>query len=168
MKFIIPVIILLGLLSLPPQAQAVCPVCTVVVAAGLGISRYLGVDDIVSGVWIGGLIVSSGLWLASWIEKKNWKIPYKESLSVILFYLLVLPPLYWWNMIGIPGNTLWGIDKILLGTMAGSLAFLSGVVTDKWLRTKNNGEIYFYYQKVLIPVLFLSIASFIFYEIIIY
>ena len=150
-------------LVFPAKIQAVCPLCTVAVGAGLGISRFLGIDDSVTGVWIGGLILSSGLWLADWIDKKGWRVPYKEVVSVGLFFLFVIPPLYWGKMIGLVGNTLWGIDKVLLGTVAGSTLFLIGVWFDKWLRSTNQNKVYIYYQKVIIPVFLLSIASFIFY-----
>lgn len=163
MKKLIPLLSLLGLLAFPSPVHAVCPVCTVAVAAGLGISRWIGIDDSVTGVWIGGLILSSGLWLADWISKKKWKVPYPKFLSVLLMALFVIPPLYWSKMIGLSGNTLLGIDKILLGTIIGSIIFLIGVGIDKWLRTTNSGKVYIYYQKVIIPVFLLSIISFIFY-----
>ena len=60
--------------------QAVCPVCTVAVGAGVGISRLIGIDDSITGVWIGGLIISSGLWMGDFIRKKKWKIPIPEIL----------------------------------------------------------------------------------------
>jgi hypothetical protein len=66
-------------------------------------------------------------------------------------------------MIGLVGNTLWGIDKVLLGTVAGSTLFLIGVWFDKWLRSTNQNKVYIYYQKVIIPVFLLSVTSFIFY-----
>lgn len=156
---------LITFLTITTPVQAVCPVCTVAVGAGLGISRWIGIDDSVTGIWIGGLILSSGLWLADWINKKSWKIPYKKIVSVGLFFLFVIPPLYWGKIIGLPNNTLWGVDKILLGTIIGSTVFLLGVWLDKWLRTTNTGKVYIYYQKVIIPVLLLSIASFVFYQI---
>lgn len=145
------------------SAHAVCPICAVAVGAGLGISRYLGIDDTVTGVWIGGLILSSGLWLSGWIERKGWRVPYKEIFSVAFFFLLVIPPLYWMKMIGLSGNTLWGVDKILLGTIIGSIVFLLGVWLDKWLRIVNGGQVYVYYQKVIIPVFLLSVTSFVLY-----
>ena len=77
--------------------------------------------------------------------------------------LFVIPPLYWSKMIGITGNILWGVDKVLLGTVKGAGMFLLGVVIDKWLRTTNNGKVYVYYQKVIIPVFLLSVTSFILY-----
>ena len=148
------------------QVHAVCPICTVAVGAGLGISRWLGIDDTVTGIWIGGLILSGGLWLADWIGRKGWKVPYKELVSVGLFFLFVIPPLYWGKMIGLAGNTLWGIDKVLLGTITGSILFLIGVWMDKFLRVNNNKRVYVYYQKVIVPILLLSVGSFIFYLII--
>jgi len=165
MKRFISIISILAFLALPTPAQAVCPVCTVAVGAGLGLCRFLGIDDTISGIWIGGLILSSGLWLADWIGKRKWSVPYKEVISILLFYLFVIPPLYWAKMIGISGNTLWGIDKTILGILVGSVLFLFSVWTDKLLRGKNSGKVYIYYQKVILPIFYLTIASFIFYRI---
>lgn len=143
--------------------KAVCPICTVAVAGGLGISRWIGIDDSVMGIWIGGLILSSGFWMADWVGKKSWKIPYPKILSILLMVLFVVPPLYWSKIMGVAGNTLWGIDKILLGIIIGSGLFIAGMQLDKWLRTTNEGKVYIYYQKVIAPVLFLTIGSVIFF-----
>ena len=142
---------------------AVCPVCTVAVGAGLGISRWLGIDDTVVGVWIGGLILSSGFWLSNFIGKKGIKIRHLDFISTFLMFVFVIPPLYWSHFIGINGNTFWGVDKILLGILFGSFVFLLGVWLDRWLRNKNNGKVFIYYQKVIVPVFLLTLTSFIFY-----
>ena len=165
MKKLLPLLSLFVLFVFPTPAYAVCPVCTVAVAAGLGISRWIGIDDSVTGIWIGGLILSSGLWMADWIKKKGWKVPYPEVLSILLMFLFVIPPLYWSHMIGLAGNSLWGMDKVSLGTIVGSFVFLLGVGIDKYLRTTNNGKVYVYYQKVIVPVFLLSLFSFVFYSI---
>ncbi|PJE62318.1 hypothetical protein COU88_05650, partial [Candidatus Roizmanbacteria bacterium CG10_big_fil_rev_8_21_14_0_10_39_6] len=123
----------------------------------------IGIDDSVTGIWIGGLILSSGLWLADWIGKKGWKVPHKELVSVVLFYLFVIPSLYWAKMVGLASNTLWGVDKLILGTVVGSILFIVGVRFDKWLRTINEGKVYVYFQKVIIPVFLLTLGSFVLY-----
>ncbi len=41
------------------------------VAAGIGLSRWLGIDDTITGLWIGGLIISLAIWTINWIIKKN-------------------------------------------------------------------------------------------------
>jgi len=142
------------------KAHAVCPICTVAVAGGLGISRWLGIDDAVTGVWIGGLVLSSAFWLSDFIRKKNWKVPQPDLVSIILFYLLVIPPLYWAKYIGLPNNSLWRVDKVLLGTVLGSIAFLIGMAIDKGLRKINEGKVFVYFQKVIMPVLMLTLLSF--------
>src|SRR3990172_4136169 len=70
---LVPVLILK--LITAPSALAVCPVCTVAVGAGLGISRALGIDDTVTSVWIGGLILSMSFWLIDWLKKKKTEFP---------------------------------------------------------------------------------------------
>jgi len=162
-RLAINLILLLLFLILTPEAQAICPVCTVAVGTGLVFSRYLGIDDSITGLWIGALILSSALWTANWLKTKSWKIPHKTAFAVILFYLLVIPPLFWTGMIGHEFNTILGIDKVLFGTVVGSVVFLAGIYLDKYLRTLNHGKVFIYFQKVIAPVLLLSIFSVLFF-----
>ena len=104
---------------------AVCPVCTVAVGAGLGLSRWLGIDDTVSGVWIGGLIVSLIGWNLSWYEKKGWKNTALNILTAAAWYAVTILPLYFGGIIGHPDNTLWGIDKLIIGILTGSVIFVT-------------------------------------------
>jgi hypothetical protein len=151
------------------QTYAVCPVCTVAVVAGLGLSRYLGIDDTVSGVWIGGVILSSSFWFIDWLQKKNfkWLKKYYEfkywKYSVLLgMYALVLLPLFRSEIIGHPFNRLWGIDKLFLGISVGTGAFLLGMFLDTKAREKH-GKQFFNFQKVVFPVVALVISSLIFF-----
>lgn len=143
---------------------SMCPVCTVTVIAGLGISRLLGIDDLITSIWIGGFILSFSFVMINWINKKWPKIAISNyQLAIIaLMYLLVLIPLKLNGSIGIAKNTLWGIDKILLGTFIGSLVFLLGILADKYERGVR-AKILFPFQKVIFPVLMLVITSFLFY-----
>ena len=141
-------------------AYAVCPVCTVAVGAGLGISRALGIDDAVTSVWIGGLILSSSFWFIDWLKKKKPEFPISNFQFPIFIgmYLLFLLPLWYSKYIGRPNNTLWGIDKILFGTFVGSIAFMIGKWADQKVREKKGKQL-FAYQKVVFPILALIIAS---------
>jgi hypothetical protein len=141
-----------------------CPVCTVTVIAGLGISRLLGIDDLITSVWIGAFILSFSFITIDWINKKWPKlliVNYK-LLIIALMYLFVLIPLKLGGTIGIIRNTLWGIDKIFLGIFAGSAVFLIGIWADKFQRKKFK-KIFFPFQKVVFPVLTLTVTSLIFY-----
>jgi len=147
-------------------AKAVCPVCTITVSAGVGFCRWLGIDDLISGLWVGGMIVSLIIWTLDWLNKKNFKIKFQWIWISVLFYLLTLLPLYFMGVIGHPENKFWGIDKILFSTIIGSLLFLIGVWLHKFLKNKNQGKSFFSFQKVVLPVSLLIIVSLIFHFII--
>ena len=109
-------------LIIPKITTAICPVCTVAVGAGLGLSRWLGIDDIISSLWIGGFIISLIMWTNFWLDKKNIQFKYRNYLTGILYYILIILPLYLTGIIGHPFNQLWEIDKIILGIFFGSKA----------------------------------------------
>jgi hypothetical protein len=154
---------LLALVLLAPlfalQALAVCPVCTIAVGAGVGLLRAYGVDDLITGLWVGALILSSIMWFLNWLEKKHYSFRYKEVIIAVLFYALFLIPLDLMHVIGHPNNRLWGVDKLLIGTILGSLIFFASVAADKYLRTINGKKVVFPYQKVVVPLAFLALAS---------
>ena len=149
-------------------ADAVCPICTVAVAGGLGLSRYFGIDDSVIGIWSGGLMVSLTLWMVDWLRRKDFKIfkEVNEKIRIILSFTLwvgiTYPPLFWSGIIGHPLNTIWGIDKLVFGSILGFFAFLLGVWGDKKVR-EIKGKQLFNFQKVVFPVLSLLITSLVLY-----
>ena len=145
---------------LTTNAYAVCPVCTIAVGAGLGISRALGIDDTVTSVWIGGLILSMSFWLIDWLSKKrNKNLPTNYQLLITnSMYLLTLLPLWYGKYIGRLNNQIFGIDKILFGAAIGSAVFFFGMWLDKKIRQKKGKQL-FAYQKVVFPVVAIIITS---------
>lgn len=133
-----------------------CPVCTLAVGAGLGLSRYLGIDDTVSGIWAGALVISISFWFTDWLKKKNYKFPI--YLSVIFWTALTYLPLWKAGIVGHPFNVIWGIDKLIFGGVIGAGVLLLALYTDKKVR-KIKGNQLFKFQKVIIPISFLAIAS---------
>ena len=128
-----------------------CQICTLAVGAGLGLSRWLGVDDTVSGVWIGGFILSSSLWFYSWLSKKYSRLHtiFYMLLTTALMYSLSLVTLAWTGVL---------INKLIMGIVVGSLTFLLGIWADKKVRKIKRKQL-FNFQKVVIPVAFLLISS---------
>lgn len=152
----------------PPVALAVCPICTVAVAGGLGLSRYFGIDDSIIGIWSGGLMVSVTMWTLDWLNRKNFNWVKKieaKVLAVLVFLFWVLTtyvPLFELNIIGHPFNTILGMDKLVFGSIIGFFAFLFGVWADRKER-QINGKQLFIFQKVVFPVLSLTIFSLVLY-----
>lgn len=161
---IVVVFFIFHLLIIINSVYAVCPLCTVAVGGGVGLCRMLGIDDTIAGVWLGGLTVSLGLWIDDFLTKKKINIKAKRILSLAFSALLVGFPLFWKKMIGIAGNTLFGIDKLILGIIFGIIGFVLAIFTDKFLRKINRGKVVIYYQKVIIPLLYLTILSLVFYR----
>lgn len=152
---------------LPLGAAAVCPVCTVAVGAGVGFSRWLGIDDLISGAWLGGLIVSCIIWFLAWLDKKQIYFKLRGIVIIILFYLLFLAPLYWSDIIGGPFNKFCGLDKIVFGVIVGSFTFLLAVWLNNFLKKRNQGKALFPFQKVVLPLAFLIITTAVIYLIIV-
>lgn len=165
-RYLLKTILPLGLLFLAKTVYAVCPFCIVAVGAGVGLSRWLGVDDTITGVWIGGLTLSIALWTIDWLKRKNFNFPGRKILVILIYYVLVYVSLVWTNIIGHPLNKLWGYDKLLLGIVVGSIFFLIGNAYYISMKKKNNDHAYFPFQKVVMPVSALILASILFYIII--
>ncbi|MBU2028952.1 hypothetical protein KJ761_03645, partial [Patescibacteria group bacterium] len=72
------------------SVQAICPVCTIAVGAGVGFTRYLGIDDTISGLWIGGLTVSIIMWTINWLNKKNIHFKGRKIITTLGYYLLIV------------------------------------------------------------------------------
>lgn len=160
-----PVVMSVGAVAfvVAQSAAAVCPVCTVAVGAGVGLSRWLGVDDTVTGTWIGALTVSLVMWTNSWLEKKGVRFFLRDAVVAAGYVGLVVLPLWWSDIIGHPFNTLWGVDKLFLGMFAGAAIFYVTALWYERLKTNNNGRSYFPFQKVVMPVAGVAIASLAFY-----
>lgn len=145
-----------------PVAQAVCPVCTVAVGAGLEGMRLLGVDDIITGIWAGGLSLSLFFWTAGWLKKHNVKSAFWQIVVPFVFYYGLLALVYALPSVRFGVNTLWGIDKFLLGIVVGTIAFYLGARWYVKIKRENGGHAKFAFQKVVVPLSFLIIATVVF------
>lgn len=152
-----------------PLAQAVCPVCTIAIGAGLEGMRVLGVKDVLTGIWAGGLTVSLIGWTANYMRKHNIKNPIWYILNVLVYVSLLAgvyfvpadkPFVKWWE------NCMWHMDQFLLGVLVGSITF---VLMELWymrIKKNNGGHALFPFQKVVMPFLGLLLMTGVFWAII--
>jgi len=164
-KILLALFVLLFSVLIFDQARAFCPVCTVAVGAGVGLCRYFGIDDLISGTWIGGFLMSLTLWTIDWLNKKKIKFLFRKILVFVFWYGISIFPLYRLGIMGHPENKFLGIDKLLFGIISGSIIFLVSFFFNNFLLKKNRGKVYFPFQKVVIPILFLLILSLIFWRV---
>jgi len=140
----------------------VCPICTLAVAGGVGLLRTVGIDDVITGLWYGALIVSSIVWFIDYLNRKSIQFLFRKILVIAVFYTAFIWPLYRWNIMGKPENIIFGVswlDRILFGAIIGTFIFIFAILSDIYLRKINENKPIIKYQKVLIPLVFLTIAS---------
>lgn len=141
-----------------------CPFCAVAVGFGLGLSRWLKIDDAISGLWVGALIVSLSFVLAKW-EKKYLAMSLKLLIffNFLILFLTTVIPLKYFQIIGNPLNAVWGVDKLLFGIIVGMIVFLFALFIHGFLKYHHHNKSYFPFQKVIIPVDMLLLTSIIMY-----
>ncbi|MDR1361533.1 MAG: hypothetical protein LBJ18_04540 [Rickettsiales bacterium] len=148
---------------LPFMAHAVCPVCTVAVGAGLTFLELWGVDLVLGGIWAGGLTLIMVFWTAKWLNRRGVKSAIWYVLDFIVWYgffatVYLLPNFRF----GGDGNTLFGIDKLLLGTVIGTVVLYAAEKWNAKLIRENGGKSRFKFQKVILPFGALAAASAVF------
>ena len=143
-------------------AHAVCPVCTVAVGAGLEGMRLLGVDDVITGIWAGGLTLSLFFWTAGWLKKHGVTNPWLQIVVPFVGYYALLAAVYLMPGVTFGAVRLWGVDKFMLGAIVGTVAFYLGARWYVKLKRENGGHARFPFQKVVVPLSFLMVATAVF------
>jgi hypothetical protein len=162
-KGIVASIVGVGALVVPSISHAMCPICTIGVVAGLGIAEKYGVDNTVAGIWIGALIVSMSMWTIDWLAKKHWTFKFYEWVVYVAMYALTLVPLIPLDLLfPTRPNMIWGIDRLFLGIIVGSIVFAFGGYAYKQYKTKH-GKAMFPFQKVVWPIAPVILGTIVFY-----
>lgn len=165
-KFLSPVVFAaVAVFAGASAAFAVCPVCTVAVGAGLEGARLLGVDDVITGIWAGGLTLSLFFWTAGWLRKHGVNSVFWQIMVPFVVYYGLLAAVYLMPGITFGANRLWGMDKFALGAIVGTVAFYFGARWYQKIKAANGGHAKFAFQKVVVPVTFLLVATVIFWMI---
>jgi len=155
-----------GFLWAKTAAAQVCPVCVVAIGAGLGLSRWFGIDDTITSVWIGAFLTAITSWTLSFMKKKGWSFADDGIVITLAYILLTYIPLYYAGILGQSANQIWGMDKILWGSVIGTVVLFLGNWLNAYLKKINKGKVFFPYQRVAVPVLLLIITSLILWQII--
>lgn len=139
-----------------------CPICTVGLAAGVGLSRWLRVDDVISGLWIGALILALSIWTFNWLLKKREKKPFWVLLLCIVFwYFLTFVPFYYTGLLDTECQKILGLNRLVFGAGLGIVMAAVALKIENFARKGTEKKRLFPFQKVIIPIVILLITSFI-------
>jgi hypothetical protein len=161
-----------SLFSIPAVSHAivplVCDLCTIGVVAGLAVSRYLGVDDSVIGVWIGAMIVALVIMTNAYLDKKKIQFKFRDTVIALSYVIFSGASLYYAGVIGMYRNTFFGsasifADKILISSLVGAAILVASSLSYQWLKAKNGGKAHFPFEKVALPLTALILTSGAFY-----
>lgn len=139
------------------SAYAQCPVCVVTVGGGLLIAKKLGIDNLLTALWISGLNTAISFWFVTFVKKP--KMLKNPLLWTILMFGGTVAYLSGTKQMLQGGGTFMGIDKVLVGLFVGMAVWLLGIAIDRLIRRYNNGKVLFYYQKVIVPLALLTLTS---------
>ena len=141
---------LVGLLSFAPAALAHCPLCVAGAGAGLTLSRLLGIDDSITGVWIAALLGAMAFWTeTALIKDKELKLTLRPLIYIGIF-IATIWSFYKFNLVVKHGD-IFGLHKLTFGMIVGGILFyLVDVIDD--LLIKKYGKVFFPYQRIIVSL----------------
>lgn len=146
----------------PNPVFAHCPLCVAGAGAGLSISRFLGIDDSITGIWFAAFLGATALWGANSLKKKI--VPLQDTFIYILTFVATIWSFYQFNLVNEHAGLIMGIPKIVFGMVTGGVLFYLVDVANHLIR-KVRGKVLFSYQPIIFSLgamLVLSAATFIF------
>ena len=138
------------------EVLAHCPLCTAGAGAGLALSRWLGIDDSISGVWIAAFLGASALWGANSLKKKY--IPFQSHIIYWVVIATTIWSFYAFKLADTHAGLIMGIPKVIFGMGAGSLVFYLVDFLNSYIR-KVKGKVLFAYQPIVFSLGAMVIVS---------
>lgn len=137
---------------------AICPVCVAATGGMLATARLFGVDDLITGTFVGGLIVSVAAWVNRLLVKRNKGRNYLPFQSVVLTVFLLLLFITISFIVRLISFALF--DRILIGTLTGVFITSIALKLNDFLRENNGNKNYVLFQHILVIITFLLITVF--------
>lgn len=151
-------------LSFPSLVSAHCPLCVAGAAAGITLTRWVGVDDSITGIWIGGLLGAIAFWLSNSLGQR-YRIFFNRFIGLLVYILIFTSTLwsfYAFKLI-IRMDSLYGLDKLTFGMILGTIVFYLVDILNTFIKRKNGKRLFPYQSMVfsLGSMLITSIAVYI-------
>lgn len=139
----------IAFLIVPSAVSAHCPLCVAGAGVGLTLSRWIGVDDSITGLWMGAFLGAMSFWLYSSLIKKIKKphlIWLKPAIYILIFASSIWS-FYKFNLVLRMGR-MFGLDKLTFGIIVGGVSFyLVDLINNLIIRKK--GKTLFSYQRIV-------------------
>ncbi len=145
------------------EVLAHCPLCVAAAGAGLTLSDALGIDDSITGIWLGAFIGATSLYTQRLLSSR-WQWVLKRWVGTLIslaFVFLTILSFYRFNLVVRHGD-IFGFDKLPFGMVLGVGVFLAMDYFNNLIKTKN-GKALFPYQSIVLSFFAITLASFLVY-----
>ncbi|OGM60002.1 hypothetical protein A2892_03845 [Candidatus Woesebacteria bacterium RIFCSPLOWO2_01_FULL_39_10b] len=136
-----------------------CPLCVAGAGVGLTFSRLLGINDSITGVWIGAFIGALAFWFQRILGAKN-KLFFKPSTGVFLYTLFLLATIwsfYKFDLVARHGE-IFGFHKLTFGMVVGSIVYCLVDLLNTYIKRKS-GKSFFPYQSIVFSLSSIVLTS---------
>jgi hypothetical protein len=130
-------------------ALAHCPLCVAGAAAGVTLTRWVGVDDAITGVWLAALLGAMAFWSESLIKKRELR-PILRPFIYLAIFGLTIWSFYKFQLV-IRMSQIFGLDKLTFGMITGGILFYLVDLLDDLLIRKT-GKVFFPYQRIVVSL----------------
>ncbi len=134
------------------------PLCPIGLVGGMALARWLGVSDLVLGLWMGALIISVSVVTVKWLAK--YGKDFKGSFWTVFFLTIAI------TVYSVRGELIWsgaglvlGLPPVIAGMVLGAIIIFGIDFVNKFFIMKNGGKVYFLYQKLVVPIVGILVAS---------
>ena len=141
------------------KVKAHCPLCVAGAGVGLTFSRLLGINDSITGVWIGAFIGALAFWFQRILGAKN-KLFFKPSTGVFLYTLFLLATIwsfYKFDLVARHGE-IFGFHKLTFGMVVGSIVYCLVDLLNTYIKRKS-GKSFFPYQSIVFSLSSIVLTS---------
>ncbi len=147
-------------LSIPVSAH--CPLCTAATGALVASARIAGMDDAVSGTFIGAFAISTAFWSHRIIVRRLEKqIAFQPYVLSVIFFSLTIIGFYFTDLLGTMPDAfrILGMERLVFGLVLGSIVSIVAFEVHNILRKLNKNRNYFPLQGIVLPLVFLAVAD---------
>lgn len=139
----------LGYLLFPAVTYAHCPLCVAGAGVGLTLSRWIGLDDSITGLWLAAFLGATSFWSYSLLVKKfnRGRIAWLKPALYLIIFASTLWSFYKFNLV-IRMEKMFGFDKLTFGIIVGGVAFYLIEIVNN-LIIKIHGKTLFPYQRIV-------------------
>jgi hypothetical protein len=144
-KYSIPLSLAGLVLATPVYAH--CPLCVAGAGAGLSLSRVLGIDDSITGVWMAAFLGATGFWINNSLKKTY--IPLQKLIIYIAIFATTILSFYRLGLINEHNGLIFNLPKLTFGMIIGGV-LLYLVDKANLLIKEKNGKVLFPYQSIVL------------------